>query len=130
MFNTGTFVKLMKICIAGVTLNVPVGKWKTKVFTKEECIESEKISSARAVVERAFRHVKVFKILKGPVSRKLLPYVSKLFFFICHITNLEPCHVKAMRLYIESLEIEDRFKGLTLIEYYTILVKYVWCVNY
>lgn len=97
-----------------MTLNVPVGKWKTKVFTKQECVESEKISSARAVVERAIRHMKAFKILKGPVCRQLLPHASKLFFVIGHLTNLEPCHFKDLRSRIEGLKIEDKFKGLAI----------------
>ena len=93
---------------------MPVGKWKTKVFTKEECIETEKIASARVVVERAIRHIKIFKILKGPIPRKLLAYISKNFFVICQLTNLEPCHIAALRQKISSLEIEDRFRGLNI----------------
>ena len=96
-------------------MNVPAGKWKTKVFTREECIENENVASARAVVERAFTHVKNFKILKGPIPRKLFPHVSKIFFVVCHLTNLEPCHIAALRTRIEQLELDDRFqKGLRL----------------
>lgn len=93
-----------------MTLNVPAGKWKTKVFTKEECIENERVASARAVVERAFTHVKNFKILKGPIPRKMFPHVSKIFFVICQLTNLEPCHVAALRAKIEHLELDDCYR--------------------
>ena len=77
---------------------------------------SEKILSTRAVVERTIRHIKVFKISVGPVPRQLQPYVFKLFFVISHLTNMEPCRVKAWRHNFEALAVEDRFRRLALKE--------------
>lgn len=88
----------------GVTLNLPAGLWgASSQFSKEEVLESRKIASARVHVERAIERIKNYKILTRRVSRKLLPYLSKIFFVCSYLTTLQPVLIEQMAQTVSSL---------------------------
>ena len=77
-----------------MTLNVPAGLWGKKQFSCEEVVESKKISTARIHVEPAIKYLKDYKIVKHTVPRRILPYLSKIFYVCCHLTNLQPIKLR------------------------------------
>ena len=72
----------------GVTLNVPPRK-NNDQLTNSELIETRRIASLRIHVERAFKRVKVFKILNN-IPNNMAGLSSEIFFTCAILTNFQP----------------------------------------
>ena len=69
----------------GVTLNIPPRK-KNSQLSEKELIETRPIASLRTHIERAFKKVKVFKIL-DTIPNNMAGLSSELFFVCAMLTN-------------------------------------------
>ena len=80
-----------------MSLNIPAGMWSKKQYTAVEVQKSRKISKARKHVERTIGQIKGYKILRNKVYFKMVPFLSKIMFICCQLTNLRAINIKAIR---------------------------------
>ena len=73
------------------------GMWCKTQYTAVEVQTSRKISKARIHMERSIGQLKGYKILKNKVPYNILPYLSKIMFICCQLTNLKSINIKAIQ---------------------------------
>ncbi|XP_051170554.1 uncharacterized protein LOC127287590 [Leptopilina boulardi] len=74
-----------------IKLIMPCSKSKIVVqFSPQEANLNQKIASARVHVERSIQRLKIFKILKGPLSWDVVSWSPEIMRVICGLVNLSP----------------------------------------
>ncbi|XP_011860036.1 PREDICTED: uncharacterized protein LOC105557402 [Vollenhovia emeryi] len=74
----------------GIDLIRPPFLAKQKQFTTSDVCHTKKIAAARIHVERAIQRIKLFQIMSGPVSWRLVPHFGEIVTVITAIVNLSP----------------------------------------
>ena len=97
----------MPLYLKGVILNIPAGLWGKKQYTVDEVLQSRQISIARIHVERAIKYIKDFKILKHQVPRRIVPYLSQIFYVCSHLCNLQPVKMREIDEMVEELNLSN-----------------------
>ena len=55
-------------------------------------------------MERSIKHIKDYKIMRGPVSRQLLVRMSDIAYVCGMLTNLQPANIAEIRGNLAALE--------------------------
>ena len=71
--------------------------WGKTQYSKEEVIESRRISRGRVNVERSIGFLKTYKIMKETVSVKILPYMSKIAYVCAALINLQSVNIRDLQ---------------------------------
>ena len=74
--------------LSRVKLIIPPKLSSNKQFSKENCIMTQEVASARVHVERTIQRVKLFKIMSSKITCQIAPYMSEISKVVCGLVNL------------------------------------------